>query len=158
MLGLEDLKNRLMMIVSSTVSLFIRGRAVETPRFTYVTLFSRRTGGPDPDDFGTIYRDEKYGKEYLVKDFHFKPRSGFSEYSLLSIEEIVSRPDGKTHLDDATFKKTVMLKAADIDVQDDMAASFKSDCEKDGIEFFDRRKPPNSIKGAALPPNSATPS
>jgi len=158
MLGLEDLKNRLMKVVLSTVSLFVRGRAVETPRFTYVTLFSRRTGGPDPDDFGTIYRDEKYGKEYLVDDFYFKPRSGSPRYSILSIEEITSRPSGETHLDDATFKKTVVLKAADIDVQDDMIAFFKSDSEKNGVEFFDRRKPPNSTKGAALPPNSATPS
>lgn len=158
MLGLEDLKNRLMKIVSSTVSLFIRGRAVETPRFTYVTLFRKRTGGPDPDDFGTIYRDEKYGKEYLVKDFYFKPRDKAPEYSILSIEEIISRPDGETRLDEETFKKTVVLKAADIDVQDDMVAFFKSDSEKNGIEFFDRRKPPNPTKGAALPPNSATPS
>jgi hypothetical protein len=158
MLGFEDLKNRLMKIVLSTVSLFVRGRAVETPRFTYVTLFSRRTGGPDPDDFGTIYRDEKYGKEYLVKDFYFKPRNESPRYSILSIEEIASRPSGETHLDDATFKKVVALKAADIDVQDDMIAFFKSDSEKNGTEFFDRRKPQNPTKGAALPPNSATPS
>ena len=160
MLGLEDLKHRLMKIVSSAVSLFVRGRAVETPRFTYVASLSKKPDGPDSDglELGDVFRDKKSGKEYLVEDFYFKPRSGTPRHSILSIEEITSRPSEEIFLDDAAFKKTVVRKPADIDVQDDMIAFFKSESERNGVEFFDRRKRKNQTKGAALPPNSATPS
>jgi hypothetical protein len=89
MLGLEDLKNRLMKIVSSTVSLFVRGRAVETPRFTYVTTLSRKTGGPDPDDFGKIYRDEQFGKEYIVQDLYVKSKSEPPFYAVYTITKLL---------------------------------------------------------------------
>ena len=160
MLGLEDLKNRLMKIVSSTVSLFVRDQAVETPRFRYVASLSKKPDGPDPDglDLGDVFRDEKSGKEYLVEDFYFKPRSGAPRHSILSIEEITSRPSEVIFDGDAAFKKAVARKLADIDVQDDMIAFFKSESEKNGVEFFDRRKRQTQTKGAALPPNSATPS
>ncbi|MDD3029265.1 MAG: hypothetical protein PHS57_03155 [Alphaproteobacteria bacterium] len=151
MLNLKDLKNRLMKIVSSTVSLFIRGRAVETPRFTYVTTLSRKTGGPDPDDFGKIYRDEQFGKEYIVQDLYVKSRSEPPFYAVYTINEVITRPAEETYLDKEEFKRVVHLKPADIDVQEDMISFFKKDCEKEGETFEDRRSRPYPIRGAALP-------
>lgn len=151
MLGLEDLKNRLIKIVSSTVSLFIRDRAVATPRFTYVTTLSKKTGGPDPENFGKIYRDEQSGKEYIVQDLYVKPRNEPPRYSVYTINEVTVRPAEETYLDEETFKQAVNLKPADIDVQEDMITFFKRDCEKDGETFEDRRSRPYPIRGAALP-------
>lgn len=159
MLGLEDLKNRLIKIVSSTVSLFIRDRAVETPRFTYVASLEEKSDGPDPDglELGEVYRDEKFGKEYLVAEYYFEPKDAPPHGSVFSIKEIVSRPSEQTTFDKAAFQKAVPLKTADIDVQEDMIAFFKAYYEKDGAEFYDRRERSTTMKGAALPPKSATP-
>jgi hypothetical protein len=160
MLGLEDLKNRLMQFVSSTVNLFIRDRAVETPRFTYLSSLERKTGGPDPDELGLgdVYRDETSGKEYLVDDFYFNPKSEEPpRYYVQSIDEIVSRPAGETRFAEEVFKTVVQLKTADIDVQEDLITFLKSDYEKSGVEFHDRRERSTTMKGAAMPPKTATP-
>lgn len=151
MLGLEDLKNRLMKIISSTVSLFGRGRAVETPRFTYVTTLSRKTGGPDPENFGKIYRDELSAKEYVVQDLYVKPRNEPPHYSVYTINEIIIRPAEETYFDTEEFKRVVQLKPADIDVQEDMISFFKKKNEGMGRVFEDRRSRPYPIRGAALP-------
>lgn len=160
MLNLEVLKNRLMQIISSAVNLFVRDRAVETLRFTYIASLSKKPDGPDSDNLGLgdVYRDETSGKEYLVDDFYFDPKSEEPpRYYVQSIKEIVSRPAGETRFVDAVFEKVVTLKAADIDVQEDLIALLKRDYEKDGVEFRDRRERSTTMRGAAKPPKTATP-
>lgn len=160
MIDLGDLKNRLFRMISSTVAFFIRDRAVETPRFTYVASFTRKPDGPDPDDvgLGDVYRDETTGKEYLIEDFYFNPKNEERpRYYVQSVDEIISRPAGETYFDEAVFKNAVRLKAADIDIQEELIAFLKRTYEKDGVEFRDRRERPTTMKGAALPPKSATP-
>ena len=151
MLDLEGLKNRLVKIISQTVNLFIRDRAVETPRFTYATTLSKKTGGPDPEDFGKLYRDEQFGKEYIVQDLYVKSKNEPSFYAVYTINEIVARPADETEFDEKLFKKVVQLKPADIDVQEDMITFFREKSEALGRVFEDRRSRPYPIRGAALP-------
>ena len=151
MLNLRILKDRLMKLISSTVAFFVRDRAVETPRFTYITTLSRKTGGPDPASFGKLYCDEMSSKEYIIQDLYVKSKTEPSFYAVYTINEVVTRPADETDFDEKIFKQVVRLKPADIDVQEDMIAFFKSDCEKDNEIFEDRRSRPYPIRGAALP-------
>lgn len=137
MLALVDIKDRLASIAVAVNRLF-RECIVAEPRFTYVRRLTKKSG-PEPEDFGTIYRDERYGKEYLVDNLYVSGTTGPAFYAVYSIKEIVNRPANETHFDEETFKKVVSLDRADIDVQEDMIAFFAADCAKDGETFEDRR-------------------
>ena len=138
MLTFADLKDRLMVLVSSAVDRFLRDRSVSQPRFAFVDVFNKKSGGPDPESFGKIYRDEQSRKEYLVSDLYVGPKPK-AFYAVYSIKEVISRPVGETYLDEATFKETVILKDADIDVQNDIVSFFETKSSKNGTVFEDRR-------------------
>ena len=137
MLALVDIKDRLASIAVAVNRLF-RECIVAEPRFTFVDFLTKRSGS-EPENFGTIYRDERSGKEYLVNDLYVGERTGPAFYAVYSIQEIEARPTDSKRFDEETFKKVVSLKRADIDVQEDMIAFFKADCAKDGETFEDRR-------------------
>lgn len=138
MLTFVDMKDRLASVVIAAVNRLFRDCAVTEPRFTFVDFLSKKSG-PDPESFGTIYCDEQSRKEYLVNDLYVKGTKGPSFYAVYSIQEIESRPANEKHFDEQTFKKVVLLKRADIDVQENMIAFFAADCVKDGETFEDRR-------------------
>jgi len=137
MLALVDIKDRLVSIATAVNNL-IRECIVAEPRFTYVRRLTKQSG-PEPEAFGKIYCDQRSGKEYLVDDLYVSGATGPDFYAVFSIREIKSRPTDQTHFDEATFKKVVSLKRADIDVQEDMVAFFAEKSKKLGREFEDRR-------------------
>lgn len=126
-------------MIIAIACLMKRACAVNEPRFTYVDFLRKKGAGPDPEDFGTIYRDKTSGKEYLVSDV-FAPVKGKDSLGIFSIREIKDRPAGETRFDEATFKRLVVLISAAPDVENDMIEYFRADCEKNGWEFGDFRK------------------
>lgn len=138
MVNLEILKNRLMQFLSSTVSLFIRDRAVATPRFTYVTRLDKKDSGPDPESFGVVYRDEQTKTGYLIDQVTVTAK-GVRKKAVFSIKEIISRPEGLNRFDEAAFANEVKTQIAPIDIQEEMISFFKIEALKSGGVFDDKR-------------------
>lgn len=53
----RNIGNRLIPTIIAVACLMKRACAVNEPRFAYVDFLRKRTGGPEPENFGTVYHD-----------------------------------------------------------------------------------------------------
>jgi len=115
-------------------------KVTENPRFTYVRSIQDKDSDPrEPLFLGTIYRDQKFGKEYFVVENTYE-KEGRDCSDIHSIKEVVSSEKLSSIMTAAELKKTIQLKPADVDVENDMVDFFKKEATEAGMVFRDLRE------------------
>lgn len=114
-------------------------KVTEKPRFARALTIRDKDSDPrEPSWLGIIYRDQKFGKEYLVASSTYR-EEGKGHREVSSIKEIESSVGISNVMTAEEFKKAFELKPAAVDVENDMIAFFKKDTEEAGAAFHDLR-------------------